>query len=192
MTNLASHPSTLLETFLHQRTDIREVELSAYKYVPHTVQDERIVYRIPATEIALGFNKLRAQLPPDADIAFHSRVYVRVGHSIEIRHLPLIDLQGSFLDPIRTGVQQISRELGWEHTATYFSGRSHHVYGLSLLTVEQWIWFMGRCLLLNAPEKSDVVDARWIGHRIMAGYGALRWTTNHPRYLAEPQLVDLW
>ncbi len=61
---------------------------------------------------------------------------------------------------------------------------SYHYYGASLLTIEDWIKFIGRCLLLHPrPEDletamqlgaSAVIDARFLGHSLLAGQGSLR------------------
>jgi hypothetical protein len=49
---------------------------------------------------------------------------------------------------------------------------------------------MGRLLLLNLPEKPCLVDTRWVGHRLIGGYAALRWSAKmHPR---KPALVREW
>lgn len=47
------------------------------------------------------------------------------------------------------------------------------------------------CLLLLANPKNDkqVVDSRWVAHRLIAGYAALRWTSHQNQYLSVPALV---
>jgi hypothetical protein len=45
-------------------------------------------------------------------------------------------------------------------------------------------------LLQNPPLEAEVVDTRWVAHRLLAGYGTLRWTANQPRYLKEPRVVN--
>ncbi|MBP8273206.1 MAG: hypothetical protein KAY59_02190 [Acidobacteria bacterium] len=44
-------------------------------------------------------------------------------------------------------------------------------------------------LLQNAPDPNELVDSRWIAHRLVAGYSALRWTGNQEHYLAEPRIL---
>jgi hypothetical protein len=48
-----------------------------------------------------------------------------------------------------------------------------------------------RLLLLNPASPNEVIDSRWIAHRMLAGYGALRWTAHERRYLAEPRIVKV-
>jgi len=69
------------------------------------------------------------------------------------------------------------------------SGRSLHGYGLRLLTYVEWVSFMGTLLLLNLPNRNQIVDPRWVGHRLRAGYGALRWSFNTSHYLGFPRMV---
>ncbi|NEX60635.1 hypothetical protein G3574_06065 [Noviherbaspirillum sp. 17J57-3] len=81
-------------------------------------------------------------------------------------------------------------ELGVE-IKLFSSGRSLHGYGINPLTPEEWIRFMGLLLLANHPSKPTVVDTRWVGHRLLAGYAALRWSRNTSHYLQLPQAVQL-
>ena len=71
----------------------------------------------------------------------------------------------------------------------YRSGRSFHGYATVLLSRRKWREFMGRLLLLNMPNSDAIVDSRWIGHRIMAGYASLRWTANSDHYSQIPSVV---
>lgn len=49
------------------------------------------------------------------------------------------------------------------------SGKSFHYYGVSMLTEEKWIEFLGKCLLLV-----PITDARYIAHRMIDGTCTLR------------------
>lgn len=71
----------------------------------------------------------------------------------------------------------------------YESGRSFHGYGTTLISNEEWIQLMGRLLLVNQPQQHPIVDSRWIGHRLIAGYSALRWTKNTDDYIQVPKLL---
>jgi hypothetical protein len=44
-------------------------------------------------------------------------------------------------------------------------------------------------LLQNPTNDQQIVDSRWIGHRLLADYSALRWTAHQTQYLAPPRLV---
>lgn len=71
----------------------------------------------------------------------------------------------------------------------YESGRSFHGYGSRLLTKSEWIEFMGILLLSNQKDLKPTVDPRWIGHRLIGGYSALRWTKNTYHYLNFPSKI---
>ncbi|MGC1520222.1 MAG: hypothetical protein WA803_01670, partial [Steroidobacteraceae bacterium] len=74
----------------------------------------------------------------------------------------------------------------------YFdSGRSFHAYGLQLISPGEWREFMAKLLLLNLPEGEHLIDARWVGHRLVAGYGALRWSANSDFYLQVPRATQI-
>lgn len=71
------------------------------------------------------------------------------------------------------------------------SGRSFHGYGATLVTATEWRQLMGRLLLANKPNLLPLIDPRWVGHRLIAGYSALRWSCNTSQYIQPPQLVSV-
>lgn len=73
--------------------------------------------------------------------------------------------------------------------ALYSSGRSFHAYSKTLLGRKEWYDFMGRLLLINPRNSNDVVDTRWVGHRLIGGFGSLRWSNNSGQYLGLPTRV---
>lgn len=187
-----SHPAQFIADFLRSRSDIVRLELSVYNYRPRTVKDERRIVQVAPWELLPTFEALSWRLAPDEDIAFHSRVTLAPYMPSPQRHLALLDLQGDTSLEGHASLQQLIRERLPDRVALFSSGRSYHLYGLSLLTQEEWVQFMGRSLLLNMPGREEVVDSRWIGHRLLAGYGALRWTKNSARYIAEPRLLQVF
>lgn len=60
----------------------------------------------------------------------------------------------------------------------YSSGNSYHGYGSALFPSEEWRSYVGNLLLLNVPNKEDIVDSRWVGHSLINGFCALRLTSN--------------
>ena len=51
---------------------------------------------------------------------------------------------------------------------------------------------MGSLLLVNPPHSSNnIIDTRWIGHRIRSGFSALRWSNNSGTYKAVPKKLIL-
>ena len=73
----------------------------------------------------------------------------------------------------------------------YESGRSLHAYGSTGLKNKEWIDFMGRLLLANIPNKPEIVDTRWIGHRLMGRFSSLRWSSNSGMYLQIPSRIAM-
>ena len=38
-------------------------------------------------------------------------------------------------------------------------------------------------------DGQEIVDSRWIGHRLIGGYSSLRWTNNTGMYRSEPSKI---
>ncbi|MCB4346308.1 hypothetical protein LA345_20650 [Burkholderia vietnamiensis] len=124
--------------------------------------------------------------PAGHELAFHSDVRLSSG---ETRHVVMVDMATSskaHLDKLRAFLgDNFFQRITW-----YASGRSFHGYGEDLLSSDEWVKFMGLLLLVNKPHMEPTVDPRWIGHRLLAGFSALRWTKNTSHYLLPPSLVD--
>jgi hypothetical protein len=103
-------------------------------------------------------------------------------------HLVMVDMSTgarAHLEKLRAFIgDNYADKIAW-----YRSGRSFHGYGDTLLTGELWVRFMGLLLLANQPSLEPTVDPRWIGHRLLAGYAALRWTKNTEHYLSAPSSI---
>ncbi|WP_311755490.1 primase 1D-like protein [Proteus terrae] len=159
------------------------VEMSKYYYVPQSFNDYRFEFQLPLHELNENnlFNMLLS-LEPDYELALHSKIII----NNKIFHLPMIDLGlKSSISVASEPIKELCRywNIGFN---IYESGRSFHAYGNRLLTQEEWLQFMGSLLLLNKPSGYKLVDERWIGHRIMAGYSALRWSKNTSHYKKYP------
>ena len=120
------------------------------------------------------------------ELALHSNVEV-VGN--ESLHLVMVDMSTT----ARAHLEKLRAFLGdnfYQQIAWYSSGRSFHGYGTELLPQQDWYKFMGLLLLANQPHLGATVDPRWIGHRLLAGYAALRWTKNTSHYLGVPSRLS--
>jgi hypothetical protein len=124
----------------------------------------------------------------DHDITLLSAVTFPDG---SIRHMQMIDFACK-PEQVTKKVAALAKEIGLDFDDFEFfdSGRSFHGYGVELLTRDEWIEFKGKLLLLNVPDEPDIVDQRWIGHRLTKGTSALRWTTHAPKYLKVPSPID--
>lgn len=106
-------------------------------------------------------------------------------------HIPMIDFAAKEL-PSEEDLSELGDCAGLEFNDLVFynSGRSFHAYGKALLTKDEWIDFMGALILVNKPGDAEIVDTRWVGHRLRQGSAGLRLTKTSPKYLAYPTEVD--
>ncbi|HBM2918152.1 hypothetical protein HVX57_00430 [Klebsiella michiganensis] len=162
------------------------LSFSKYIYKPQSFSDKREIFTLPFhqfSEISL-FNII-SELRENEELAFHS--YIQdFGNTY---HLPLIDfgnVDRGIIDsePLR----ELAQHWGLSFSI-YNSGRSFHAYANKLLSLNDWIKFMGSLLLLNKPSGFKLIDERWVGHRIMANYAALRWSHNTAHYKKTPMYV---
>lgn len=193
MTLLAEHPIEVIELIAKEQRRDSEFEFSIYEYIPQSLLDNRDVFTLSAHEISE--NKIEgiiSKLPHDRELALHSKV--RIGKTV--KHIPMIDFQGKIneISPFISRIEntlprKISKELIF-----FDSGRSLHAYSPILLNKEEWHNLMGRLLLISLPKEENIIDVRWVGHRIIAGYGSLRWSNNTNQYLRLPRKIKnpLW
>jgi hypothetical protein len=103
------------------------------------------------------------------------------------RHLPMMDFRCSSAADLRQRnlhlIVNLLRQIGERAGVVLNSGASFHYYGLRLLSESEWKRFLGKCLLL-AP----LTDARYIGHRLIEGFGVLRIAPSYWK-VTSPYLV---
>lgn len=185
--------ATMLDGLLGLAEEIRRVvpevhtfEFSRYIYRPRTITDERHVFFLPAPRLREGFLETFRSLRAEEEIALNSRVYLRNG---EMRHIPMLDMNGPFRTENLPLIEACLGEQGISRFQIFSSGRSYHLYGIGCLPPERYEKFLGRALLMNLPGQIDIVDQRWIGHRLLGGYATLRWTNHSGYYKAFPTKV---
>lgn len=190
MTISRDHPYWHIRTLLMMQPAITGLTISYYRYLPQTVEDQRVQIPLSREEFLSETHMatLLASAGQQQEVALHSVVTLQSGAQ---RHIPMVDMStaakaqlgklAAFVDPVQFG------ELVW-----FNSGRSFHGYGTKLLSHDEWIRLMGALLLSNQKDLKPIVDPRWIGHRLLAGYAALRWTKNTDYYLCLPsRLIPL-
>lgn len=190
MTEVGSHPIDLIEKYLSGISDEVTVELAIYDYTPQSVTDARSVREIRLPALRREYHALRLQLRAEEEIAFQSRV--RTSKRGQPAHVPLIDFVGSPHPTAFADAASVLRHFGAEQAYLYSSGRSFHMYGTNLVSKHRWEQMLGRLLLLNLPGRDPVLDTRWVGHRLIAGYGALRWSSRSSLHQREPRLVAIY
>ncbi|WP_157758403.1 hypothetical protein [Cystobacter fuscus] len=188
MTIGETHPSAKVIEFARTLGSGTSFELSYYNYKPQSLLDERRTFRIAAKDLnEKKVAEFLSNLRPNEELAFHSTIIVGTRRRL---HLPLIDFAGKLENESLSLVEQILGAKLFQALLLYQSGRSFHGYVFRPLTGAEWIRFMGSLLLMNLPGQPPISDARWIGHRLRAGFASLRWSRNTPQYLAYPTLVS--
>lgn len=133
-----------------------------------------------------GLQHLLRRLSTEEEIALRSRVRLSDG---TVRHIPMIDFLGEFQPRKLRLLKPILPKALLRRLWIYNSGNSFHGYCLRLIDQEQWSRLMASLLLANPADGQAIVDWRWVGHRLLAGYAALRWSMNTDQYKVEPYLV---
>lgn len=93
----------------------------------------------------------------------------------DVFHIPMMDFRCEVLSGNLAKIEEFLRLFG-QKGAILFSGKSYHYYGIELLSQEEWLVFLGRCLLFCDPKDPRYVytDIRYVGHRLIDGYTNLR------------------
>jgi hypothetical protein len=183
-----SHPYWHVRSIVESDPRITALSLSYYTYRPESVSDNRQAWQISSKDFLdeAHVEHVLSQTPTGQELAVHSDVTLA---DRERKHLVMVDMSTSsraHLDKLRAFLgDHFFQEMVW-----FNSGRSFHGYGQKLLSEVEWVQFMGLLLLANKPRLEPTVDPRWIGHRLLAGYAALRWTRNTSHYLVLPERVE--
>lgn len=180
-----SHPISFIDDVIRSRGPDLKFSFSQYFYRPNNVFDERETFSVDATALTVDWLRMRLDSLRDGwELALNSKV---VDGRNRTYHLGMIDFAPAIgIEEIRL---QTRRLLGDELSASmscFDTGRSFHGYFNCLLRPGEWHEFLGRLLLMNEIGKPAIVDARWIGHRLIGGYCALRWSRNTDWYKSYP------
>jgi hypothetical protein len=183
------HPYFYIRQFVDSESQISDLVFSFYFYRPQSLVDERKVI-IVARDSFLDteeFLSILEKCPANFEVAFHSTIITKDGETL---HIPMIDMSTGARAQLDKLDEHIGKNL-FDRLGFFESGRSFHVYGNTLFTEKEWMKFMGELLLSNKKDLKPLVDPRWIGHRLIAGYSALRWTKNTEHYLSLPKIIKI-
>lgn len=185
---LSSHPVKFAEALVQKHGENLLLSFSRYFYRPASVFDERLKFSVPGRVVTPAWLEAElANLPDGWELAVNSHVKDERGRTF---HVGLIDFaEGASRKTIEVSVRNLLGEDALRHLWLYDSGRSFHGYLFHLMIPKDWRAFLGRLLLMNQVDASDVVDARWVGHRLVGGYCALRWSMNTEWYKQMPSRV---
>lgn len=188
------HPCLVTEEIAARNGRDLTFTYSRYRVAPpglQAVAPRSAVLKVAAQDVTQEWLVERvAELGPDEEMALHSLVESKRG----VFHIPMIDFIGH---PAKKLVSEISRmvkrEMGLTSRLILFdTGRSFHGYFPDLIAVETWSRYLGELLLFTEPDESPVIDTRWVGHALVRGFTALRWSHNTNRYLAMPRLASVY
>lgn len=188
---IQEHPGLVVEEIAARHGHDLVFTYSRYEIAPPGLQaiaPRSAVLRVSGTEVTPDWIADRlSELGPNEEMAWHSWVE-RAGFGF---HIPMIDFVGR---PARSVLCEASRTLAAEmgieaHLIVFDTERSFHGYFPDLIPERAWPKYLGELLLLNEDNRTPIIDARWVGHGLMRGFTALRWSKNTNRYLAMPRLV---
>ncbi|MGO4414412.1 hypothetical protein AB4Z27_15765 [Cupriavidus sp. KB_39] len=183
--NFDTHPLVVLERLRQQYGDSALCTFGVYEYEPQSLEDKRRTFNVAIAEVTRPWVQSTLDgLPAGMELALHSSIVL----DGETFHIPMVD----FATQSRAQLAKLNEYLGHKISDCvlwFDSGRSFHGYGVTLITAVEWRELMGRLLLANRPNLFPLIDPRWVGHRLIAGYSALRWSCNTKQYIQMPQLV---
>lgn len=182
-----NHPYWHLKSVVDREPNVKNLTLSYYFYRKQSLIDERTLIHI-SRDMFLDFNYMEQLIfncPLNQDLAIHSLVECQDELN---RHIPMADMSTGSKAHLKKLKAFFDEETFYEFV-WFDSGRSFHGYGSRLVSHEQWIKYMGQLLLSNQKDLKPTVDPRWIGHRLIAGYSALRWTCNTDNYIHLPTRI---
>jgi hypothetical protein len=183
------HPLWKLRSELSDHWPVLSLEFSRYIYREFGVTEYRNTFQITADQVQDGWLSTQlTTLESEEELAFHSRVNLK-GTKL---HIPMIDFVNvAPWQEIQTRLQHISDKIG-RNIWLYSSGRSLHGYYFVLMDEPSWYRFLGELLLCNSRDRfpAELVDSRWVGHSLVHGFSALRWSQNTRRHSSLPYLVN--
>lgn len=180
------HPRIVVQSIINKYGSDLVFEFSHYLYKPQTIVDQRELFTVDGQTLSneIYVDRMLKDVPEGMELSLNSRVHLPDG---TVKQIPMIDLSAPAAGILGRVIDVLPVHVA-ESMLWFESGRSHHGYSRNLIDHAEWIQLMGRLLLANQPKMPPIVDPRWIGHRLIAGYSALRWTRNTEYYIQEPVL----
>lgn len=182
-----THPFHLLNYLIsHKNLDLN-FEFGIYKHINQRVSDERKIFKFSSESYNITkIEEIITSLPDGYELALHS--IVRLNNKKNM-HIPMIDFINHFSENNWDLIFNILPKVYSDSLVIYDSGRSYHGYCPLLIDDNEWARLMGVLLLINFPGKNAIIDTRWIGHRLIGGYGSLRWSKNTNGHKILPKLI---
>lgn len=182
------HPYHFIAPLLDKTNSV--FQLSRYVYMADSLLDEREYLSVHSREFTEEWvaTTIRS-LAVNQELALHSKILVN-GRTW---HIPMIDfaIEGELSEVALDRLRLFSPKSVRYNMAVFASGRSFHAYSTTLLSPKEWLAFMGRLLLINPKQGKEIIDSRWIGHRLIGGFCALRWSDHSGMYRGEPSRLAI-
>lgn len=185
-----------IKEIIRLNPQISKLRFRTYYYVPLAIKEvkEPVCFFLTTKEFKEG-EKLQERiknLQEGWDIGIVSRVILKDGSEA---HIPMIDFK---LSKNQENLQKIKKAL--KETLNEKEGYiletevSYHYYGANLLKGDKgWRNFMAKCLLTSIVHSreniEEVVDSRYIGHKLLEGESCLR-LSNNTTHKFIPKIVD--
>jgi hypothetical protein len=181
------HPVYFLEPLFAREGAL--FHFSRYVYKPDSLLDDRELLTVAGSDLTIDwFEKQFESLEHDQELAIHSTVAMN-GRAL---HIPMLDFATNHIGPMQLHrLQMFLPKRVFTNFAFYNSGRSFHAYSAHLLPPKDWYQFLGRALLVNPRDQAEIIDARWVGHRLIGGYCSLRLSNNSQQYKGMPKKVSI-
>lgn len=183
------HPIDLIQDMIIDYKQDPIFEFSIYKPILYkTNKGQRTIINICGTKLTSVYLNETSNIIQDTkifkecDLTINSKVIL----NDKLFHIPLIDFKGKLTLEKVSILKNVLDKKYSDNLYLFNSGNSLHGYIPILISEEEWIKFMGSLLLLNYKYKEPISDTRWIGHRLISGYSALRWTSNDKKYKHSP------
>ena len=144
---------------------LKEPDVPVDLLLRHSGQTDEARLPVKREEIYDFYDRYTNKIRQESAIGVCSSVNMRQNFF----HIPMIDFHCDVSDVNLARLKDFLLYIGQKEGAILESGRSYHYYGIKLLTVEQWVEFMGKCLLLCTDA-----GQRYIGHSLMDGFCTLR------------------
>lgn len=201
--NIKTHPINQIQKLIAGNPILKTstFNYSKVRYDYHEKIYLREKYEILGKDISYNWlTKELGVLKVCWELAFHSNI-VHIDNTVS--HIPCIDFNISKFTNETTSIlnERLNKQDSLLKLITiirdiniYSSGRSFHGYASHLLNESEWREFITSLILFNytknVDEFSSIVDVRWIAHRLLEGFGSLRWSCNSSHYLQYPVLVE--
>ena len=183
------HPIDILPLIVNLVGEKSKLEFAFYEYRKEKQEDNRRIVTVTAEKAKdIFYSEIYPMSVRDnLEVALQSRVWKS---EKTYCHLLMADLVGHLPGTSKNRLEKLYYELGASDIFFFQSGKSFHSYGIGTIPVSEFPIVNGKYLTLRNEFGNRIVDDRWVGHRLIAGYWALRLTTIRKKYSRNPIMLN--